>query len=97
MAAEYGSLWNDAEFRIALAAYGRMLQAEQRGTPLVKREVVDQLMVQLPGRTRSSVDRRLRNISAVLNELGRPWIDAYKPLGNYPRRLRQLIDTEGTD
>lgn len=35
---------------------------------------------------------RLQNISAVLHELGLPWIDGYKPLSHYPERLRQLIE-----
>ena len=35
---------------------------------------------------------RLQNISAVLDELGLPWIEGYKPLRHYPARLRYLIE-----
>ena len=91
----HGSLWTDAEFQSAIAAYGRMLRAEARGIPLQKSDVIGQLVSDL-GRTKSSIDYRMRNISAVLDELGRDWIDGYKPMRNYPRRLRELIETEGS-
>ena len=89
-----GSLWTDAEFQAALASYGRMLRAEARGIPLQKSDVIGQLVSDL-GRTKSAIDYRMRNISAVLNELGRDWIDGYKPMRNYPRRLREVIEREG--
>ena len=91
----HGSLWTDAEFLSAIATYGRMLRAEARGIPLQKSDVIGQLVTDL-GRTKSSIDYRMRNISAVLDELGRDWIDGYKPMRNYPRRLRELIEREGS-
>lgn len=89
----FGSTWSDSELEASIAAYRRMLAAEERGQPMTKREVVDSLMT-ATGRTKGSIEMRLQNISAALHELGLPWIDGYKPLSHYPERLKQLIERD---
>ena len=41
----------------------------------------------LEGRSDPSIERKHQNISAVLRDMGFPFIDGYKPLGNYQRSL----------
>lgn len=89
----YGSPWSDDDLRASIEAYARMLGAEARGAPLRKSDVVSELM-QITGRTKGSIEMRLQNISAVLNERGLDWIEGYKPLRHYPERLKDLIGAE---
>jgi hypothetical protein len=44
------------------------------------------------GRTHRSVEFKHQNISAVLNELGLPWIPGYKPKRNYQNAIFDAID-----
>jgi len=90
---EYGAKWGQSELGASIAAYRRMLNAETVGQPLTKRDVVEALM-KVTGRTKGSIEMRLQNISAVLDELGLPWIDGYKPLRHYPDELRRLIERD---
>jgi hypothetical protein len=46
----------------------------------------------LIGRTRGSIERKHQNISAVLRQLGMPWIIGYKPLPNFQRALLNAIE-----
>ena len=70
-----------------------MLEAEVGGRPLTKREVVESLM-SATGRTKGSIEMRLQNISAVLDERGLSWIAGYKPLRHYPQRLKELVEAD---
>ncbi len=90
---DYGNKWSDEEILASIAAYRRLLDAERRGAPLSKRDIVDGLMTRI-GRTKASIEMRLQNISAVLDENGQDWVDGYKPLRHYPHRLRELVDAE---
>lgn len=69
----YGEKWSDAHLKASIDAYRRMLEAEGRGRPVTKREVVESLM-SATGRTKGSIEMRLQNISAVLDERGLSWI-----------------------
>jgi hypothetical protein len=88
-----GSEWSDDELRASIDAYARMLKAEDRGAPLRKSDVVAEVET-TTGRTNSSVQMRLQNISAVLNDHGASWIEGFKPLSHYPQRLAELIEAE---
>ena len=44
-----------------------------------------------PDRRRGSIERKHQNISAVMIELGYPYIDGYKPLGNYQELLGRVV------
>lgn len=76
---------------LAVAAYLDMLRRELRGEHYVKSEVVRGLEPLLPERSRPSIERKLQNISAVLDEEGLDWIDGYKPLAHYQRDLRDAV------
>lgn len=68
-----------------------MLGKELREEHYNKAEHNRRLQNLLSGRTRGSVERKHQNISAVLIELGYPYIDGYKPLGNYQELLARVV------
>ena len=49
------------------------------------------LRAQLDGRSHGAVERKHQNISAVLIELGFPYINGYKPLRNIQGMLRDVV------
>ena len=84
--------WSRKEVEIAVADYLDMLSKELRGLGFNKAEHNRGLQQLLPMRTRGSIERKHQNISAVLLELGYPYIDGYKPLGNYQELLRDAVE-----
>jgi hypothetical protein len=86
-----GSDWSDDELDVVVADYFAMLAEELVGRPYVKahhRAVV----VEQTGRSHGSVEFKHQNISAVLQELGLPWIFGYKPAVNFQHALFDAID-----
>jgi len=86
-----GEPWVDFEIETAVAAYASMLQAQVRGEPYTKAEVVSRVHALLPARSAGSIERKFQNISAVLDEVGIQWIDGYKPLLHYQYSLRRSV------
>src|SRR6266576_5554080 len=84
--------WSRLEVEATVADYFDMLALELRGEPFNKAEHNRNLARVLNGRTRGSIERKRQNISAVLIELGYPYIDGYKPLSNYQDLLREVIE-----
>ncbi|MGH7967823.1 MAG: DUF3883 domain-containing protein, partial [Limisphaerales bacterium] len=83
--------WSIEEVEAAVADYFAMLAKELRGAAYSKAEHNRQLQKLLSGRGRGSVERKHQNTSAVLIELGFPYIEGYKPLGNYQELLRKVV------
>ncbi|HEY1614352.1 MAG TPA: DUF3883 domain-containing protein [Rhizomicrobium sp.] len=81
-----GADWTDGEVDLIVADYFAMLKRELAREPYVKAQHNAQLQT-LVARTRGSIERKHQNISAVLEELGLPWIFGYKPLANYQNAL----------
>jgi hypothetical protein len=79
--AKIGTNWQDDELDAIVADYFAMLAADLSGQPYVKSKHSAALMAQI-GRTHRSVEFKHQNISAVLDELGMPWIPGYKPKRN---------------
>lgn len=79
--------WTDTEVEAAVADYFRMLRLELSGQKYNKTEHRRALMEQLDNRSDGSVELKHQNISAVLIEMGIPYIDGYKPRFNYQRSL----------
>jgi hypothetical protein len=86
-----GTLWRDDELDVIVADYFAMLADELSGRPYVKSRHSEALMAQI-GRTHRSVEFKHQNISAVLDELGMPWIPGYKPKRNYQNAIFGAID-----
>jgi hypothetical protein len=89
--AKIGSAWADDELDAIVADYFSMLNTELLGHSYVKTHHSAALMKQI-GRTHRSVEFKHQNISAVLEELGMPWIPGYKPKRNYQNAIFGAID-----
>jgi hypothetical protein len=82
--------WSDMELAAAVDAYNEMARLEAARKPYNKRQVYRDLAAQ-HGRTEKSFEYRMQNISAVLNELGRPWVPGLKPAGNVGANVKPRI------
>jgi Domain of unknown function (DUF3883) len=90
-AAKIGRDWQDDELDAIITDYFAMLAADLSGKPYIKSRHSAALMAQI-GRTHRSVEFKHQNISAVLDELGMPWIPGYKPKRNYQNAIFDAID-----
>jgi hypothetical protein len=86
-----GKPWNDDELDAIVADYFSMLESELTAQPYVKSHHSASLMEAI-GRTHRSVEFKHQNISAVLQEMGMPWIPGYKPKAHYQNALFDAID-----
>lgn len=84
--------WSDSEVDAIVRDYFAMLEDEQRGRKFNKAQHRRSLMERIP-RSHGSIERKHQNISAVLNAFGLPYIDGYKPLGNYQRLLFEAVES----
>ncbi len=91
--AESGQIWTDEEVEAIVADYFAMLSLEQSGQPFIKAEH-RRLLKQKIDRTDGSIERKHQNISAVMALFGLPFIDGYKPLGNYQQKLFEKVQSE---
>lgn len=86
-----GEDWSEDEVAATVTDYFEMLRAEAAGLPFNKSEHNQALRRQLNGRSKSSVELKHQNISAVLDALGLPYINGYKPRGNTQLLLRKSV------
>jgi hypothetical protein len=89
----YGSEWSREEVLRTVSDYFDMLQSELLGQPYKKAEHRRRLLPALSGRTGPSVEFKHANISAVLVEMGLPYIDGYQPRSNYQALLATEVET----
>jgi hypothetical protein len=75
-----------------VADYFSMLEQELLGKAYNKSQHRKALIPQLNGRSDGSVEFKHANISAVLAGQGLPYVEGYKPRGNYQALLAQEID-----
>jgi hypothetical protein len=83
--------WTPVEIQTIVADYFSMLDDELAGRSFSKtdhRNALRELVKRSPG----SIERKHQNISAVLHELGLPWIDGYKPLPNFQDALVAAVE-----
>ncbi len=83
--------WSRQEVEATVRDYFDMLASELRGEPFNKAAHNKALRARLDDRTRGAVERKHQNISAVLIELGFPYINGYKPLVNIQSMLRDVV------
>lgn len=81
--------WSREEVSATVADYFQMLDLELRGQAYNKAEHNRQLAANLTGRSRQAIEFKHANISAILIELGFPYINGYKPRGNYQELLKE--------
>lgn len=86
-----GTPWTEDEVSAVVEGYFRMLAWERAGTPYSKAENRRRLMATVR-RSEGSIERKLQNISAVLDVLGAQWINGYKPLAHYQDALVAAVE-----
>jgi len=86
-----GTPWQEPELDAIVSDYFEMLAADLSGTPYVKARHRADLMTRI-GRSQKSIEFKHQNISAVLDELGAPWIPGYRPARNYQSAIFDAID-----
>ncbi len=79
--------WTDKEVREIVRDYFSMLSHELREESFNKSAHRRDLKKRLNNRSDGSIERKHQNISAVMLELGLPYINGYKPLPNYQRAI----------
>jgi len=87
-----GRDWSRVEVEAIVADYFAMLEKELRGQPHNKTAHRRRLIPLLDERSHGSVEYKHQNISAVLIELGQPYIDGYKPQVNYQDLLFNVVE-----
>lgn len=85
-----GEDWRREEVAAIVADYLAMLLHELAGQPYNKTAHRRELMQRLHGRSKGSVEFKHFNISAVMLELGYPYIRGYQPRSHFQRGL--LVD-----
>ena len=83
--------WSRDEVEVIVADYFAMLRAELLGEPYSKTLHRRTLTPQLNHRSDPSIEFKHANISAVMITYGLPYIDGYKPRGNYQQLLDQVV------
>lgn len=83
--------WTRSEVDATVVDYFAMLADEVSGRDYSKTAHRRTLLGHLDDRTDAAVERKHGNISAVLRDLGFPWIDGYKPYSNYQALLADAV------
>jgi Domain of unknown function (DUF3883) len=86
--------WSAAENAAIVADYRAMLSEELQGRTVNKAEHNRRLLPQLVDRTRGAIEFKHANISAVLLEMGFPFISGYKERTNIQGRLRGEVEAQ---
>jgi hypothetical protein len=89
--------WSREEVEATISDYFDMLAMELRDESFNKAEHNRHLQRLLIRRSAGAIEKKHQNISAVLIELGYPYIDGYKPLPNYQRILRDIVEDRLSD
>lgn len=84
--------WTEAEVTLIVADYFEMLRSELLGLPYNKTNHRQRLSQKLNNRSNGSIEFKHQNISAVLVNMGLPYIDGYKPRGNFQALLGTVVE-----
>ncbi len=82
--------WSDDENRAQVALYLVFYAKQKSGEKYQKASSVRALAEKL-GRTKGSIEAKLMNVSGVMVDLERDWVNGYKPLSNYNKALRDTV------
>ena len=83
--------WSREEVEATVADYLSMLTSELAGEPYNKAAHRRKLVRLVNGRSEQSIEFKHANISAVLIDLGFPYISGYKPRSNYQQLLHEVV------
>jgi hypothetical protein len=84
--------WSQEEVGLIVADYFAMLAKELLDERYSKTEHRRSLAQKLDARSDGSIEFKHANISAVLTGLGLPYVEGYKPRGNYQGLLAQEVE-----
>jgi len=84
--------WSQNEVLLIIADYFDMLEHELGHQPYNKTEHRNRLLRMLTDRNNGSIEFKHQNISAVLADMGLPFIKGYKPRYNYQQLLEELVE-----
>ncbi len=84
--------WSIGEVELIIEDYFSMYSSELLLKPYNKTEHRNKLKLLLNNRSDGSVEKKHQNISAVLINLGLPFIKGYKPLWNYQLLLEEKVN-----
>ncbi len=85
--------WSLTEVELIVEDYLTMLSMELRGELFNKAERNRDLQKLLPTRSRGSIEFKHQNISAVMIEMGYPYVEGYKPRSNYQSLLQEVVES----
>ncbi|MGQ9427595.1 DUF3883 domain-containing protein [Gilvimarinus sp. F26214L] len=83
--------WDWLECELLVGDYVTMLEKQLAGFSYSKTEHRRALKLQLSNRSEGSIEFKHQNVSAVLLELGLPYIPGYKPAFNYQQQLKHVV------
>ena len=83
--------WSREEVEATVADYLAMLSAELAGVPYNKTVHRRELVKVLHNRSEQAIEFKHANISAILIDLGFPYIAGYKPRSNYQQLLYDVV------
>lgn len=88
---DVGNGWDWLECEAIVQDYFTMLKKELAGEKFNKSEHRRNLKSKLGDRNDGAIEFKHQNISAVLLEMGQPYIQGYKPAFNYQSQLKQVV------
>lgn len=88
-----GTDWSADEIAVLVGSYFLML-ADERAGRLYNKSEYRRGVMKVIGRKPGSIERKLQNVSAVLDEIGIPWIQGYKPLPHYQDALVDIVERQ---
>ena len=89
---EPGSEWTPNETAALVDAYVWMWMNDRAGRSFVKAHLVRSLMAgPVAGRTKQSVEYKLRNVSKVFADLKLPYVIGYLPLDNASEDIEEFV------
>ncbi|MFO7606878.1 MAG: DUF3883 domain-containing protein [Desulfurivibrionaceae bacterium] len=86
-----GDAWDWLECEAVVADYLAMMELDLRGERYNKSQNRRELQTKLNNRSDGSIEFKHQNISAIMIELGYPYISGYKPAFNYQQQLKDVI------
>jgi hypothetical protein len=88
-----GTDWMTDEVAVLVGSYFLMLAEERAGRDYNKSEY-RRSVIASTARKPGSIERKLQNVSAILDEIGIPWIQGYKPLAYYQDLLLGAVEQQ---
>ncbi|KZS47068.1 hypothetical protein AWU65_14605 [Paenibacillus glucanolyticus] len=84
--------WSKNEVELIVTDYMNMLITELKGETYNKSVNAEKLKPMLSDRSRGSIEFKHCNISAAMIDKGLPYVEGYKPRGNYQTLVSHTID-----